>query len=117
MTTRIEDTLAAATTAFRFVQEHWPMATRTSPLLFAVIARAGAGVGIGAGLLFAPQSGSEFRASLLEKTQGYAGALRTRVEGVVEAAEEEVSSKTDVATRRNGASAPRRSSGKQSARA
>ena len=79
MTTRIEDTLAAATTAFRFVQEHWPMATRTSPLLFAVIAGAGVAVGIGAGLLFAPQTGSEFRASLLEKTQGYAGALRTRV--------------------------------------
>lgn len=93
------------------------MATRTSPLLFAVVAGAGVAVGIGAGLLFAPQTGSELRASLLEKTQGYVGALRTRVEGVVQAAEEEVSTGSDVATRRNGAPTPRRSSAKQSARA
>lgn len=117
MTTRIEDTLAAATTAFRFVQQHWPKTTRTSPLLFTAVAAAGVVVGIGAGLLLAPQTGSELRASLLERTQAFAGALRTRAEGVVDAVEEEVSSKTDMATSRNGAGASRRTSAKQSARA
>jgi len=113
MNTRIEDTLAAATTAFRFVQRHWPVATRTSPILFVALAGAGVAVGIGAGLLFAPQTGSELRASLLEKTQGYVGSLGTRVENVVNAAEEELAAKTDHAmTRGNGTATPRRAPSK-----
>ena len=117
MNTRIEETLSAATTAFRFVQRNLPAAAKSGPLIFTVIAGAGVAVGIGAGLLFAPQSGSELRESLRsrENTKGLAGAIRSRLSSVVSAAEEEVSGQeereAEVSTK------PARSSSRRSAAA
>lgn len=120
MNTHLEETLAAASTAFRFVQRHLPAAVRTGPLIFTVIAGAGVVVGIGAGLLFAPRSGSEFRASLLDRSQGLGKAIGTRLEHVVHAADEaaeEVAAKPTKATaRRSSSTTAARASTKRSAR-
>ena len=117
MTPRPEEPPPAATTPFRFVQRHLPAAAKAGPLIFTIIAGAGVAVGIGAGLLFAPQSGREFRASLLDKSQGLSNSLGTRVESVVHAVEEEVASKATKAPARRSTTATATRAAKRAARA
>lgn len=115
MNSRIEDTLSAATEAFRFVQRHWPFAARTRPLTFAAIAGAGVAVGIGVGFLFAPQTGEELRSSLRDKAQAVAGSLGTRVQGLVSSLSEEAEAAPNgqASAHRNGSSPARRGSTKR----